>query len=239
MERLGDVLPRPSGRQVPRLAWAAARAWGPQRSQGWRGRCARVWAAFTMVTWWLPYLGGAHLDRRLAAVDESALAVFTVVGERRRRWWLFLLLFMIPAVIGPPVLLLAVGVAVPMLVGHPRAVVYTMWIAYLPLAALTIHMTLMVRVSNAALGGGRGWLRSHRGHLMISCLAAWPRRQGHAGRLARALGPVLARDGRPLVAAARTGELAQLYHRWADQYPGIRLVVAQAGTVTTDGAEGG
>lgn len=52
--------------------------------------------------------------------------MLTVFGEPRRRWWLLLLLFMIPAVIGPPVFLLAVSVAVPMLVGHPRAVVYTM-----------------------------------------------------------------------------------------------------------------
>lgn len=227
VDELGDVLPRPTARQVPRLAWTAARAWGPQWNRGWPAGCARAWAAFTTVVWWLPTLGSAHVGRRLSAIDESALAVITVVGERNLRRWTSLVAFVCPAVICWPAVLLAVAVTVPMLLGHPRVAVYTAWISFVPFIALIFLMILLFRASNLASGGRPGWLRRHRGQLMVSCLAAWPRQQGHAGRLVRSLGPVLAKDGRSVVAAARSPELAELYRRWVAECPGICLVLAQ------------
>ena len=228
--QLPEGLPRPVARDIPWLAWTAARAWGFPGSDGWAGRLARAGAACLTIQVWVPYLTSAHVGGGLVAIDRSALAIVSVVGRRQVRGRLVLCILMILSTLLTAAfgLALMIGAAVAAIaVGQRHAVSYLSWIAFLPVLVPVAQVVQMIRTSPVR-GGPLGWRRTHRGHLMITCLAAWPHRQGHAGRLERSLGPVLAGDGRPLFAGARTPELARLYRRWADQYPGIQCVVAFA-----------
>jgi hypothetical protein len=191
---------------------------------------ARAWAGFTAVELWLPYLLSAHIEGRLAAVDRSAFAIVNVVGQRRLRGRFVLVALMAlsaSAVVGAGAVLMIGAAVVVVLAGKPQAAVYVTWIGFLPIVMMVVHLVQMARASREASGGRLGWKREYQGHVLITCLAAWPHGQGHASRLERSLGPALARDGRPLVAGARTNQLAQVYRRWADQYPGAQFILVQ------------
>lgn len=177
--------------------------------------------------YWFPLLLSAHVEGCLVGVDRTAVAVVRVVGGYRLRWHVVVLLTCTASLVVVPSAASLTGAVVMLAMGWPRAAVAATLIGYVLLARVAVTLVYQFAVLWRSTGGRPFWLGAHRGDVAITCLAAWPRCQGHGGRLMEAMAPGLVRDGRRVVAVARTVELADVYRRRAGRCPGAVLVLAQ------------